>query len=650
MWLAAYEGHVVLAPRLGVHGVFDRYVHLAVLLLAAALILWRVLARTEERLAWALIGAGVLAWSLGEVYYTIALWNLSSIPIPSLADGGYLAFPVLAFAGICLLARARSQHATPTLWVDGLAGALAVGAVSAAFVLDEVLRHTQGHSLEVITNLAYPVTDLVLLGVCVAAIALRGWRPDRTWALIACGVVVFWIADSLYLVETALGTYTPGGVFDIGWWLGLVLIALAAWQPAPAGVPRRVTERGWMIALPVGFASVAAGVLAYGSLRLAPLNPGAVGLALAALAAVGMRLVITFRGSLALLRAVRAESLTDALTGLPNRRALSHALEDHLALSQTSGVLALYDLDGFKRYNDAFGHQAGDALLTRLGQALTGALGGHGRAFRMGGDEFCVLITGELTPSLALLEQGALALREHGDGFEVSSSWGAVSLPDEADTPADALRIADQRMYAHKHGERASASRQSSDVLLRALAERHPDLDDHSHDVADLAEETARQLGLTADTIERVRLAAELHDIGKVAIPDTILNKPGPLDPQEWAYIHRHPVIGERILAAAPSLKDVARLVRASHERVDGGGYPDGLTREAIPIGARIIAVCDAYDAMTTSRPYNTPKTPAAATTELQRWAGSQVDADVVSAFCTVLASRPYAGSWALGT
>ena len=140
------------------------------------------------------------------------------------------------------------------------------------------------------------------------------------------------------------------------------------------------------------------------------------------------------------------------------------------------------------------------------------------------GDEFCVLVHGELASALTTLEEAGQALCEHGDGFAVSSSWGAVSLPDEADTPEAALRVADERMYAHKHSGRASASRQSTDVLLRALAERHPNLDDHSHDVAALAGETARHLGLTEEQIERVRLAAELHDVGKVAIPEAILN------------------------------------------------------------------------------------------------------------------------------
>ena len=321
----------------------------------------RAITRRGERVAWLLIGAGVLAWSLGEVYYTLALWNLPTIPIPSAADGGYLAFPVLAFAGVCLLARNRVRGAAATLWADGLAAALAVGAASAAFVLDEVLRHASGRVLEVITNLAYPVTDLVLLGACVAVIALRGWRIDRTWGLLGAGIVVFWVADSLYLVETALGTYTPGGVFDEGWWLGLTLIALAAWQPAGRLAPvTDDSQRSWMIAVPVGFGGLAAAILGYGCLRTHPLNPGAVGLALAALGAVAVRLVITYRLSLGLLARVRAESLTDPLTGLPNRRALTHALEVAVAAGRgrrrrRARAVRPRRLQGLQRHLRAFG-------------------------------------------------------------------------------------------------------------------------------------------------------------------------------------------------------------------------------------------------------------------------------------------------------
>jgi two-component system, cell cycle response regulator len=470
-WLAFYELHTVVAPHVGVHGMFDKRVHLVVLLSASGLVLARAATRRGERLAWLLIGAGMLAWSLGEVYYTLALWDLPSIPIPSAADGGYLAFPVLAFAGMGLLARSRVPTAAATLWADGLAAALAVGAVSAAFVLDEVLRHTSGRPLEVITNLAYPVTDLVLIAACVAVVGLRGWRIDRTWALIGSGVLMFWVADSLYLVETARGTYTVGGVFDAGWWLGLTLIGLAAWQPAgKATASTPAAERGWMVAIPVGFGTLAAGILGYGCLRPHPLNAGAVALALAALAAVATRLVITFRLSLALLNTVRADSLTDPLTGLANRRALfstpepgGPALEDDAA----GLVLALYDLDGFKRYNDTFGHPAGDALLARLGAALLSIVGQRGRCYRIGGDEFCVVVAGQRARVDDLLTAASRALSEHAESFSVTSTWGAVSIPEEASTLPDALHIADQRMYTRKRSSDRSTAYAPTRRLLR---------------------------------------------------------------------------------------------------------------------------------------------------------------------------------------
>jgi HD-GYP domain-containing protein (c-di-GMP phosphodiesterase class II) len=194
-------------------------------------------------------------------------------------------------------------------------------------------------------------------------------------------------------------------------------------------------------------------------------------------------------------------------------------------------------------------------------------------------------------------------------------------------------------MYAHKNSGRATARRQSTDVLLRALSERHPSLEGHLGGVAQLAEAVGRHLGLEAEALDHVRVAAELHDVGKVAIPDAILNKPGPLDDEEWAFMRRHTLIGERIVAAAPALGAVAKLVRASHERWDGDGYPDRTAGEDIPLGARIVAVCDAYDAIVADRPYRRGSSSAEAMQELRRCAGAQFDPAVVAAFAAVLAT-----------
>jgi diguanylate cyclase (GGDEF)-like protein len=336
-------------------------------------------------------------------------------------------------------------------------------------------------------------------------------------------------------------------------------------------------------------------------------------------------------------RELESAASTDSLTGLPNRRTLIADLERQLqrGADAPACVLMLFDLDGFKGYNDSFGHLAGDALLQRLGRALAGAVRPEGRAYRLGGDEFCVLTDAVARTQVELAS--ALALSERGEGFEITASFGTALLPAEAISSTEALRIADHRMYAQKSSGRPTAGRQSTDVLLRALAERHPDLGEHTDGVALLARNVARRLGLAGEQLEQICRAAELHDIGKVAIPDAILAKPGPLNGEEWAFMRRHTLIGERILTAAPALAPVARLVRASHERWDGGGYPDGLAGEAIPLGARIVAVCDTFDAIVSDRSYRPRRTAAEALAELDRCAGTQFDPAIVAAFAASL-------------
>ena len=634
-WVAAYEVHVLAGPDVGVNGVFSKQVHLVGLVLAFALCLARALRGGGEARGWALVALGIGTWTGGEIYYTQVLWDATEIPVPSVADIGYLLLCPAWFAGFAIIARHRLRGTAMTVWIDGLCAALAVGAVGAAVVFEPVVHAAEGRPLAVATNLAYPIFDLVVVAMIVAVLALRGWRIDRTWALLGAGVVSFWVADSVYLVQTANGTYTTGGPYDAGWWLGLVLISAAAWQPVTAARAAH-RESTVTIVMPVAFATMAVGVLGYGSLRSHHIGALAVALACGSLAMVLGRLVLTFRAHNAMLHTSRHEARNDALTGLPNRRALQVDLDDALADIERGipSVLVLFDLDGFKHYNDSFGHQAGDALLVRLGGALERHLGQRGTAYRMGGDEFCALVRPGRQPIDELVESAAKALSEHGEGFSVTSSWGAVILGEEARDPEEALRLADQRMYARKRSGRSSIGRQTTDVLLRALAERHPDLDGHSCDVALLAETTARRLGLEPDDVESVRQAAQLHDIGKVAIPETILHKPGALEDDEWVFMRRHSEIGERIIAEAPALSRVAAMVRASHERYDGGGYPDGLSGDAIPLGARIVAVCDAFDAMITERPYSAAMSPVDAERELRDCAGSQFDPAVVEAFC----------------
>ncbi len=360
--------------------------------------------------------------------------------------------------------------------------------------------------------------------------------------------------------------------------------------------------------------------------------------------------VIAFQHLLAMLllsqqreQQLHEQARSDELTGLGNRRRLLEDLEVAFAHVSEPGreaehqLLITFDLDGFKQYNDAFGHPEGDLLLHRLGRRLHEAVEGHGTAYRLGGDEFCVLV--QTDPPGGMVDQDRMvqvtraALGEEGPGFAVRSSHGVVRLGHEAGDASNAMRLADQRMYAEKASRPTSVKRQARNLLLTVLAEQQPDLHEHLGDVARLAAVIAHDLGMPEADADDVAQAAELHDVGKVAIPAEILAKPGPLDEEEWQYMHRHTLIGERILAAVPSLGSVARIVRSSHERWDGTGYPDGLFGEQIPLGARIVAVCDAYDAMRAQRSYKPAQSEEFAISELRRCAGSQFDPVVVEAF-----------------
>jgi diguanylate cyclase (GGDEF)-like protein len=339
-----------------------------------------------------------------------------------------------------------------------------------------------------------------------------------------------------------------------------------------------------------------------------------------------------------LLAASREEATTDALTGLCNRRALMRDLDFELA-SDGAGrrlILALYDLDGFKLYNDTFGHPAGDALLARLGERLQASVDGFGTAYRMGGDEFCVLVPAGAEAGERIVRLAAEALAEHGEGFSIQCSYGAAYIPAETRDGPEALRLADQRMYEDKAGG-SSASRQSTDVLLKVLSERLPDFSEHLDGVSRLAGSTANRLGLSEHEIKRVILAGELHDIGKMAVPDAVLNKPSRLDEHEWEFIRTHTVIGERIVRSAPSLAHTANLIRSSHERYDGTGYPDGLSGDEIPLGASIVGACDAFDAMLSERPYRAARPQDEALAELRRCSGTQFHPRVVEALCAVV-------------
>jgi diguanylate cyclase (GGDEF)-like protein len=567
----------------------------------------------RERAAWMALSCALALWLAGDAAWVLA--PAAREPFPAWADLVWLAGYGPACLGLALLLRTRVRGSLgPTLWLDGAIASAAMASLVAVALPGPGLR-----------SLAYPLGDVALLTLCAGAVALLGRRAGRTFVLVAAGIAVCAVADAAQ--QDGFALRAP-----------LAALVLAAAVTLSPRVRRAAPEPGAHVGLPAAFTAVALAVVGWDR-QVEPLGTAAVDLALAVPFLLIVRLALSLRENARLLERSRVEALTDSLTGLGNRRALMGALQEALddAGGGTPSRLALFDLDGFKTYNDVFGHVAGDVLIEHLGGRLSAAVGCGGRAFRMGGDEFCVLVPEHRASTV--LVRAMDALREEGEGFRIDASMGVVDLPGDAADAEAALQLADRRMYAQKEGRPASAARQSGDVLLRALGEREPELLAHTRAVADLARELASAIGLDGETRDVIARAAELHDVGKVAIPDAILGKPGPLDADETAFMQRHTVIGEAIIAEAPALRPVARLVRASHERWDGAGYPDGLAGYEIPLGARIVAVCDAYSAMRQARPYGAVLGEAEALDELRRGAGSQFDPALVAAFCVLRSS-----------
>ncbi len=634
--LALHVAHGQLG--LGGHAldaVVDDWLLNALFVAAAASCLLRARRVRAERLAWMLIAVGLLLDASGDIYFSL-VYGDSSNASPTLADAFYLLYYPVVYGAIVLLVRERMERFSTSTWLDGAIAATTAAAVTAAIAFDPILGSSvEGGVANTAVNLAYPVGDLALLAIVVIAFALVGWRPGRVWLLLGLGLGVSSIADTADLYQLANNTYHTGGIVDSLWVVSALLVALAPWQQD--GRRESKFEGTWLLLVPGAFGMVALAVLVYGGFRR--VNTLGLILAGAAILLVIIRAAWTFRENLRLLEASRHDAVTDALTGLGNRRLMNAELERALAEGQASppAMLAVFDLDGFKLYNDRFGHMAGDTLLALLGHRLQLAVTGAGVAYRPGGDEFCVLLSCSRREAEARIAAATTALSADGDGFSVTASFGLAWIPTEADAPSQALRIADDRMYAQKGGRRGSARQQTHDVLLGVLREREPNLHEHLREVGRLATIVGRTLGMTDEELDELHRAAELHDIGKAAVPDTILNKPGPLEEQEWAFMRRHTLIGERILLAAPALAPAAGTVRSSHERWDGTGYPDRLRGTEIPLPARIVAVCDAFDAITTDRPYAPARTRLQAIEELRAQSGTQFDPDVVQAFLTAL-------------
>jgi diguanylate cyclase len=461
--LAVYGLHAVLGPWGGPSRTewFVGWLHNALLLGAALGLLARAALVRAERVAWALVGAAALVWAAGNVYWWRALSGLDEPPFPSPADGLWLGFYPLAYAGLGLLVRSRVRHFHASQWLDGLAAGLMMAAVGAALVLPPIVAASAGGVAAVATNLAYPLGDLLLVALLAAFAALTGWRPGRAVGMLAAGCLVFAVADTIYLYRVATDSYVRGGVLDVMWPLGLVVMGLAAWQPLMA---HRGRLEGWGVMLVPGLvAATAVVVLVHG--HYSPGGATAVWLGAAALMVSLVRAGLTFRENIALADSHRM-AITDSLTGLPNRRLFNDRAEQAVLRARRRGErvgLLMIDLDRFKDVNDTLGHHAGDVLLRGIARRLPPTLRESDTVARMGGDEFAVLLPGveDAGAAEAVARTLSRAIREpitvEGLSLDTEASIGIALFPDHGEDVAELLRRADVAMYSAKADQSAHA-------------------------------------------------------------------------------------------------------------------------------------------------------------------------------------------------
>jgi diguanylate cyclase (GGDEF)-like protein len=416
----------------------------------AAVCLAGAWARRRERLAWLLIGLACALQAAGDTYWTYAYADVLDVPSPNASDLFFFASFACALSGVLRLIHDRLAPLRAPLVLDGAMAGITFAAIVTTIFFGPALAGDSGTA----TGFAYIATDLVMLGVLGVVFATGGWRPTRDWLLLLAWVLGHVAVDAWFAYEHATGAYVPSWEL-VGNSIALLGAAGGAWVTPARRAP--ATDTIMLIVMPGVLALADLGILLWAALGDVP-DLAAV-LAAAALLVAALRSGLTLVDHHRLLAATRRDALTDALTGLANRRRMVEDL-DAAAAQAAEGLpvtLLFFDLDGFKAYNDHHGHAAGDALLARLGTRLSAAVGGHGTAYRPGGDEFCVLLTVAPHAVADLRASTRAALTES----TIGPSIGSVSLPTETTDPATALRLADTRMYAAKrehHARRLAAA------------------------------------------------------------------------------------------------------------------------------------------------------------------------------------------------
>ena len=496
--VGALTGMVVIVAAAAVHTLFRvggsgldvpvrDWASSAVYVLAAAIVVVRAVRVKKSRGAWIAIAVGTCLYASGNLVWAFWLQQLPNPPIPSISDAMWLSLYPASYLGIVLLARRQWRGLPAGVWLDGIVAGLGITAVGAAVVFEPVLRSLTGNRTVAAVELAYPTCDLLLAALVVGALALRGWRLDRSWALLGAGFLTLTVADSIYLLHVAHGATDASSVANLFYLSAVALIAFAAWQqPERSELPQ--TDGVTTLVMPVAFALAGLTLLGYD--QFVRLNTLPVVLAMMTVLAALLRFLLAFR-DLRSFNEARRQAVTDDLTELPNRRLFLRRLEeaiDHGAAAGVGMAVLIVDLDHFKELNDTLGHHSGDDLLRQIGPRFSSVMRPVDTLARLGGDEFGVVMEAPADESEALAVADRIRA-ELGHPFEVQdlalrvdASVGIALYPDHADTADQLLRRADVALY------QAKQARSGRELYA-------PDRDTHSRDRLALAADLERAIG-----------------------------------------------------------------------------------------------------------------------------------------------------------
>ncbi len=464
---------IALVAATGAHAVFGLggraveepirdWVTSAVYILVGVIVCWRAVRIARARRSWMIFAFGISIYGLGNVLWAAWIEHLPNPPIPSICDGMWLTLYPACYIGILGLARVRERRVPARMWLDGIIAGLGIAAIGAAIVVRTVMASVSGDTAAVITEMAYPLCDLLLAALVVGVLALRSWRLDRMWGMLGGGFIALAVADCLYALQVAGGASAPSSLTNMTYDIGVLLLALAAWQPVTSVEADSVPGPA-VLGIPAAFTFSALGLLVYD--HFSRLDPIALALAMLTMLAALARTGLAFRDVRALAE-TRRQALTDDLTSMPNRRDFLRRLRDGITASRASDssvALLLVDLDHFKELNDTLGHDAGDQLLCQMGERLRVVLRASDTAARLGGDEFGVLLCDPCDTARAELVADKV-LKAIGEPFpikgvnlRVTASIGIALYPEHAGDGEQLMQHADVAMYEAKTAQSGHA-------------------------------------------------------------------------------------------------------------------------------------------------------------------------------------------------